>query len=172
MGLSAGPAHTVYFSVYEMCKGTFSRHHPNILTGHVAAGVFATVASDAVFTSMDMVKQRLKLGSGSLYKGVLDYVRIVLKEKIFGAFYASYRTTILMNAPFTTINFATYEAAKKGLLGVSLDSSSDERLVVHATAGAATGALVTDVTTPLHVVKTQFSVREDVHSYKAQFFSS
>ncbi|KAI3667793.1 hypothetical protein L6452_42862 [Arctium lappa] len=156
MGLGAGPAHAVYFSVYEICKEAFSRQHPDNPVAHAAAGVFATVASDAVFTPMDMVKQRLQLGSGSPYKGVFDCVKTVLKEEGFGAFYASYRTTILMNAPFTAVHFATYEAAKRGLLGVSPDiGGGDERLVVHATAGAAAGALAAAVTTPLDVVKTQ-----------------
>jgi solute carrier family 25 iron transporter 28/37 len=79
----------------------------------------------------------------------------VLSEEGFGAFYASYRTTVLMNAPFTAVHFATYEAAKKGLMEISPESASDERLVVHATAGAAAGALAAAVTTPLDVVKTQ-----------------
>ncbi|KAJ9543564.1 hypothetical protein OSB04_023271 [Centaurea solstitialis] len=155
MGLGAGPAHAVYFSVYEMCKESFSRRWPDNPAGHAAAGVLATVASDAVFTPMDVVKQRLQLGSGSPYKGVFDCVKTVLKEEGLGAFYASYRTTIVMNAPFTAVHFATYEAAKRGLSGVSPEIGGDERLVVHATAGAAAGALAAAVTTPLDVVKTQ-----------------
>ncbi|KAL8213910.1 hypothetical protein R6Q57_003359 [Mikania cordata] len=156
MGLGAGPAHAVYFSVYEMCKRKFiSSQNPNNPVAHAAAGVFATVASDAVFTPMDMVKQRLQLGSGSPYKGVFDCVRVVLKEEGFGAFYASYRTTVLMNAPFTAVHFATYEAAKRGLTRVWPEGTSEEQLVVHATAGAAAGALAAAVTTPLDVVKTQ-----------------
>ncbi|KAK9069087.1 hypothetical protein SSX86_013203 [Deinandra increscens subsp. villosa] len=150
MGLGAGPAHAVYFSVYETCKERFSRRNPNNPAAHAAAGVVATVASDAVFTPMDVVKQRLQLGSGSPYRGVFDCVRVVLKEEGFRAFYASYRTTVLMNAPFTAVHFATYEAAKRGLM-----VGDDETLVVHATAGAAAGALAAAVTTPLDVVKTQ-----------------
>ena len=76
-------------------------------------------------------------------------------EEGFGAFYASYRTTILMNAPFTAVHFTTYEAVKRGLMEVSPESASDERLIVHATAGAAAGALAAALTTPLDVVKTQ-----------------
>ncbi|KAI3507413.1 hypothetical protein L1887_22398 [Cichorium endivia] len=75
MGLSAGGTHAVYFSIYEMCKETFSRHHPNNLVAHAVAGVFATVASDAVFTLMDMVKQRLQLGSGITKITLVDMVK-------------------------------------------------------------------------------------------------
>lgn len=38
---------------------------------------------------------------------------------------------------------------------ISPESASDERLVVHATAGAAAGGLAAAITTPLDVVKTQ-----------------
>ncbi|KAK6923510.1 Mitochondrial substrate/solute carrier [Dillenia turbinata] len=154
MGLGAGPAHAVYFSVYELCKEAFSGGNPSNSVAHAAAGVVATVASDAVITPMDMVKQRLQLKS-SPYKGVVDCVKRVVMEEGFGAFYASYRTTVVMNAPFTAVHFATYEAAKRGLMEVSPEDVAEETLVVHATAGAAAGALAAAVTTPLDVVKTQ-----------------
>ncbi|KAL6979034.1 hypothetical protein U1Q18_020700 [Sarracenia purpurea var. burkii] len=154
MALGAGPAHAVYFSVYEVCKKAFSGGNPNNSAAHALSGVFATVASDAVFTPMDVVKQRLQL-RGSPYEGVLDCVMRVVREEGIGAFYASYKTTVLMNAPFTAVHFATYEAAKRALMEISPESANDERLVVHATAGAAAGALAAAVTTPLDVVKTQ-----------------
>ncbi|RVX22879.1 Mitochondrial RNA-splicing protein MRS3 [Vitis vinifera] len=116
MGLGAGPAHAVYFSIYEIFKKSLSGGNPNNSAAHAISGVFATVASDAVFTPMDMVKQRLQL---------------------------------------STVHFATYEAAKRGLMEVSPDSADDNRVVVHATAGAAAGALAALLTTPLDVVKTQ-----------------
>ncbi|KAK2982743.1 hypothetical protein RJ640_025159 [Escallonia rubra] len=155
MGLGAGPAHAVYFSFYEVCKKAFSGGKPNNAVAHAGAGVCATVASDAVFTPMDVVKQRLQLSS-SPYKGVADCLKTVLKEEGIGAFYASYKTTVLMNAPFTAVHFATYEATKKALIEVSPDSASEERVIVHATAGAAAGASAAAVTTPLDVVKTHF----------------
>lgn len=154
MGLGAGPAHAVYFSVYELCKEFFSRGDPNNSVAHAVSGICATVASDAVITPMDMVKQRLQLKS-SPYKGVADCVKRVLVEEGIGALYASYRTTVVMNAPFTAVHFATYEAAKRGLMEVDPESASEESLVVHATAGAMAGALAAAVTTPLDVVKTQ-----------------
>lgn len=157
MGLGAGPAHAVYFSVYEFCKKSLSGGNPNNHLAHAMSGVCATVMSDAVLTPMDMVKQRLQLSSGvgGAYSGVWDCVKRVLKEEGFKAFYASYKTTVVMNAPFTAVHFATYEAAKKGLMEISPEDANDERWIVHATAGAAAGALAAAVTTPLDVVKTQ-----------------
>lgn len=154
MGLGAGPAHAVYFAVYETCKKALSGGKENNPPAHAVSGVFATVASDAVFTPMDMVKQRLQLNS-SPYKGVLDCVKRVFREEGIGAFYASYKTTVVMNAPYTAVHFATYEATKRALMEVSPDIVSDEKWVVHATAGAAAGASAAALTNPLDVVKTQ-----------------
>ncbi|KAG6433436.1 hypothetical protein SASPL_105050 [Salvia splendens] len=134
IALGAGPVHSAYFTVYEACKRHLSRGDPD---SHAASGVCATVASDAVLTPMDVVK--------------------VARQDGIGAFYASYRTTVLMNAPFTALHFAAYEAAKRGLTEVSdyPEALGEETLVVHATAGAAAGALAAAFTTPLDVVKTQ-----------------
>ncbi|KAI3889303.1 hypothetical protein MKX03_037897 [Papaver bracteatum] len=155
MGLGAGPAHAVYFSVYETCKRKFGGnepgHHPLV---HAVSGVVATTASDAVLTPMDVVKQRLQL-KRSPYNGVKDCVLRMFKEEGFRAFYASYRTTIVMNAPFTAVHFATYEAMKKVLSEISPENASEERLMVHVMAGGAAGALAGAVTTPLDVVKTR-----------------
>ncbi|KAJ4847570.1 hypothetical protein Tsubulata_015393 [Turnera subulata] len=154
MGLGAGPAHAVYFSVYELFRGLLSRGEENSHVANAVAGAFATVSSDFVLTPMDMVKQRLQLKS-SPYKGVADCVRRVLVQEGVGAFYAGYKTTVIMNAPFFAVQTATYEATKRALGGLAPGSVSDESPVVHVTAGAAAGVLAAAVTTPLDVVKTQ-----------------
>lgn len=168
MGLGAGPAHAVYFSVYERCKsllgGNLPGHHP---LAHAVAGVAATVASDAVFTPMDVVKQRLQLKS-SPYRGVVDCVGRIMREEGLKGFYASYKTTVVMNAPFTAVHFATYEAAKRLLMEISPGSANEERLLVHVTAGVAAGALAGVVTTPLDVVKTRLQCQVCSRSREAK----
>lgn len=150
MGLGAGPAHAVYFAVYEVCKeklgGNREGHHP---VAHALAGASATVASDAVLTPMDVVKQRLQLKE-SPYKGLGDCVRQILKHEGLRAFYASYRTTVMMNVPFTAVHFSAYEAAKKVLA-----QPEEENFFTHLTAGGVAGALASGVTTPMDVVKTR-----------------
>lgn len=62
MGIGAGPAHAVYFSIYETFKKSLLAYgNPNNSAVHAVSGVFATVASDAVITPMDVVKQRWQL---------------------------------------------------------------------------------------------------------------
>lgn len=53
------------------------------------------------------------------------------------------------------MHFASYEAAKSGLMEISPGSVNNEGWVVHSTVGAVARALATAVTTPLAVVKTQ-----------------
>jgi solute carrier family 25 iron transporter 28/37 len=167
MALGAGPAHAVYFSVYEFFKermgGNKPGHHP---LSHAMAGILATIGSDAVFTPMDVVKQRLQL-PGSSYRGIMDCIGKILRDEGIKAFYASYRTTVVMNAPYTATHFATYEAAKGALKNVWPDKVGEERIFVHLTAGGAAGALASIVTTPLDVVKTrlQCQVSLDMFTY-------
>lgn len=133
MGLGAGPAHAVYFAAYESLKeflgGNRPGYHP---FEHALAGAGATIASDAVFTPMDVVKQRLQLRH-SPYRGVLDCIHKTMKNEGIGAFYKSYRTTVVMNIPFTAVHFAAYEAGKKvgwlcplKRLKLNLNSCDDE----------------------------------------------
>jgi len=55
------PAHALYFAAYEAAKealgGGGEGHHPFAVA---AAGVFATITSDACMTPFDVVKQRLQ----------------------------------------------------------------------------------------------------------------
>ncbi|XP_011624472.1 mitoferrin [Amborella trichopoda] len=143
VGLGAGPAHAIYFAVYERCKAALGAEHT---LSHAAAGAAATVASEAVSTPMDVVKQRLQLSGG----GLRECIKRVLRDEGFRGFYASYRTTVVMNAPFTAVHFAAYEAVKGAVVG-----EEEEGLTVHMTAGAAAGALAGAITTPLDVVKTR-----------------
>ncbi|KAL3611533.1 hypothetical protein D5086_002553 [Populus alba] len=136
MALGAGPAHAVHFSFYEVCKKHLSRDNPNSSIAHAVSLVFcATVASDAVFTPMGHGKAEIAIRETTVFDECTIYC---------GLF------------------FTIYEAAKKGLMEISPDSVNDERWVVHATAGAAAGALAAAVTTPLDVVKNSIAVSVDI----------
>jgi solute carrier family 25 iron transporter 28/37 len=81
------------------------------------AGASATLVNDAVMTPVDVVKQRLQVAH-SPYKGVSDCVRRVAREEGVSALWRSYRTTVVMNVPFTAVHFSVYESAKRWLLGM------------------------------------------------------
>ncbi|MCO5566617.1 hypothetical protein L7F22_020294 [Adiantum nelumboides] len=97
---------------------------------HATAGIVATIASDAVFTPMDVVKQRLQL-HGKSYKGVVDCIQSIMRRERLKAFYASYRTTVVMNAPYTATHFATYEAVKTSLKEIWPERSNEENFFMH-----------------------------------------
>lgn len=112
------------------------------------------MAHDAIGTPMDVVKQRLQLYSNSKYHGIMHCVRTIAKENGLRAFFASYPTTVLMNVPFNSVHFATYEGLKHFL--------SDEHgggVLQHITAGAGAGALAGFVSNPLDVVKTRIQTQ-------------
>mmetsp|Transcript_38288 Transcript_38288/g.83293 ORF Transcript_38288/g.83293 Transcript_38288/m.83293 type:complete len:431 (-) Transcript_38288:553-1845(-) len=162
MALGAGPAHAVYFAAYEKSKQILMSPGKTQVDPGVAAvsGALATVVSDAVALPMDVVKQRLQL-PGSPYKGVWDCVSRVSREEGLKTFFRSYRTTILMNVPYTAVHFSVYETAKQVLgraHGLAPDADLDqleESLTTHLLAGGVAGGLAAAVTNPLDVVKTR-----------------
>jgi len=140
VAVGAGPAHALYFAVYEWVKaglgssagrggwggssaaegagaggGRAQQPPPSPLThptlAAALAGASATVVSDGVMTPCDVVKQRLQV-VGSPYAGVGDCIARTLAAEGPGAFFKSLRTTLVTNIPFTALHFGTYEAAK------------------------------------------------------------
>ena len=62
----AGPAHAIYFGVYENSKHFLIRHlgQADGSVNHLAvglSGVFATASSEAIFTPADVIKQRIQV---------------------------------------------------------------------------------------------------------------
>lgn len=87
------------------------------------AGALASVAHDAVMTPLDVLKQRMQLG---LYPRPYVAFRSILKNEGFGALYASYFTTILMNIPNAAVLVVTNDWMKS-----ILNPSGKQVSVVH-----------------------------------------
>ncbi|ANB12366.1 Mrs3p [Sugiyamaella lignohabitans] len=148
--IGAGPAHAVYFAVYESVKnslgGNADKHHHPIVTS--IAGASATTTSDALMNPFDVIKQRMQL-RGAKYSGFFHCALDIYKKEGFGAFYVSYPTTLMMNIPFTAVNFTVYESASK-----FLNPNKVHDPLVHCVAGGIAGASAAAITTPLDVIKT------------------
>lgn len=86
----------------------------------------------------------------SPYKGVWDCLTRTLKEEGYFAFYRSYRTTLMMNIPFMSVQVAVYESTK-----ILMGAEEKDSLFIQLTAGAVAGAMAAAVSTPLDVVKTR-----------------
>ncbi|AOW02038.1 mitochondrial carrier domain-containing protein [Yarrowia lipolytica] len=168
--VGAGPAHAVYFGVYEFTKKNMllyqghtedssDEHHPVITS---LAGAAATTSSDALMNPFDVIKQRMQLpasAGGSAGATFAQTAKNIFKNEGFGAFYVSYPTTLAMNVPFTAINFTVYESASK-----ILNPSRKYDPLGHCVAGGVAGAVAAAVTTPLDVVKTFLQTRRAMGS--------
>ncbi|KAI9228585.1 MAG: carrier protein [Piptocephalis tieghemiana] len=153
--VGAGPAHALYFAMYERCKDQFGGNQGD---GHhflapAAAGACATTTSDALMNPFDVVKQRMQV-HGSEYRSVLSCFRSIWATEGFSAFYASYPTTLLMSVPFQALQFSTYEFA-----GKVLNPSGSYDPKSHIMAGAMAGSVAAALTTPLDVAKTLLQTR-------------
>ncbi|KAK9464359.1 mitochondrial carrier domain-containing protein [Lipomyces arxii] len=150
VAIGAGPAHAVYFSVYEHTKQQFggnegTGYHP-IATS--LAGACATIASDALMNPFDVIKQRMQL-AGHLYPNIAACATSIYRTEGFSAFYISYPTTLFMNIPLTALNFTTYEALSK-----FLNPQRKYDPLTHCIAGGLAGAVAAAATTPMDVIKT------------------
>eukprot|EP00906_Rhabdomonas_costata_P026291 RCo037450 len=156
----AFPSHAAYFTVYEKVKQML--HLDERLRATVAslpflaglAGACATVGHDLFHTPFDVLKQRLQISGGTV--GVVAMIKKVLMTEGVRAFYVSMPTTILMNVPFSSAHFATYETVKT-LLGAS-DTDMEHSFWKYAVAGGLGGACGGIVSNPLDVIKTRQQV--------------
>ncbi|KAI8056877.1 mitochondrial carrier domain-containing protein [Syncephalis plumigaleata] len=154
MVIGAGPAHALYFATYEHCKEMFGGNstadeHHFIAT----AGACATIASDALMNPFDVVKQRMQL-HGSTFKSVFECASHILRKEGLAAFYISYPTTLVMNVPFQSVQFPTYEYFRK-----VLNPSGAYDPMTHIISGGLAGSIAAAVTTPLDVAKTLLQTR-------------
>lgn len=154
--VGAGPAHAIYFGVYEEAKKRLvlpgqSGNSP-IATG--ISGGLATAVADAVMTPFDVIKQRMQVHD-SAHRSVISCAKHVFRNEGLQAFYVSYPTTLLLNVPFHMVQFPTYEFFRKRLL--KSDGQYDP--TSHIIAGACAGGLAAAVTTPIDVVKTTLQTR-------------
>jgi len=148
--LSAIPSHSLYFATIEYFKETFGGNKGGLRpVENAMAGGIATLFHDSIVTPLDNVKQRLQVYN-SPYRNIGHCARTIFRAEGWRGFYASYPITVLLNVPFMSVNFASYESFKYLLAGDGEHSTGQELL-----AGGAAGALGGLVSNPLDVVKTR-----------------
>ncbi|XP_037949302.1 mitoferrin [Teleopsis dalmanni] len=153
--IGAGPAHALYFGSYELTKELLTKFTTNNHLNYMLSGAAATLIHDAVSNPIEVVKQRLQMYN-SPYRSVLACMRDVYKNEGIKAFYRSYSTQLIMNIPYQTIHFTTYEFFQN-----MLNHERRYNAPVHMVAGGAAGACAAAMTTPLDVVKTLLNTQEN-----------
>lgn len=167
MMMGAGPAHAVYFGVFETVKaklgGSDKHHHPLV---SAVAGATATISSDALMNPFDVVKQRMQINT-TKYRNMAACMSDIYRKEGFSTFYVSYPTTLIMNIPFAATNFTIYDTTSKFL---NPDRKYDP--LSHCIAGGLAGATAAAITTPLDVVKTVLQTKGGVSSLATEKLNS
>uniref|UniRef100_A0A182KFJ2 Mitoferrin n=1 Tax=Anopheles christyi TaxID=43041 RepID=A0A182KFJ2_9DIPT len=151
----AGPAHALYFGAYECSKELIATVSDRDHLNYMLSATAATLVHDAVSNPADVVKQRLQMYN-SPYRSILHCATQVYRIEGFRAFYRSYSTQLVMNIPYSAIQFPTYEFFQK-----LLNKDNKYNPPVHMVAGGVAGAAASALTTPLDVCKTLLNTQED-----------
>ena len=158
--LGVVPAHSAYFSIYEVAKEQFGAnrkgHHP---LAAAASGAAAVIAHDMFMTPLDVVKQRLQLGcicqnTNQCYNGVADCALGIVREEGYIALFRSLPTTMLMNIPYSAVNVAVNESARR-----IINPSGNFDTKTFLSSGAIAGAVAALFTNPLDVAKTRLQTQ-------------
>ena len=146
------PAHSAYYSIYEIAKDRFGAnrrgHHP---MAAAASGAVATIAHDIVMTPLDVVKQRMQLG---VYNSVTQALSNIIKTEGMSSLFLSLPTTILMNIPAASVNVAVNESCRR-----FLNPSGDYDMSTYMISGTFAGGIAGAATNPLDVIKTRLQTQ-------------
>lgn len=170
MVLGAGPAHAVYFGVYEVTKALLvpaARAHEHNPVEVGVAGVAATVLLEFLMNPFDVVKQRMQLQTGGAKRLLAATIAAVYRQEGVTGFYLLYPTTLAMTIPFTVLNFTVYDLCVK-----VMNPTLAYNPLVHCVGGGIAGAVAAAVTTPLDCVKTLLQVRGELADPRVREASS
>ncbi|KAJ1613346.1 putative mitochondrial carrier protein [Cryptosporidium canis] len=168
------PAHASMFTTYEFSKRLMSRitnriesssqdnpaklHSTNMsilnsVISPAVCGGLSTISHDVIATPLDVVKQRLQVGS---YKGMSDCIINILKKEGICSFYRSLPITLFMNIPQTGL-FVLLNENIKSFIGEKKDSLRQNtfNFVIAGISGGIAGF----ITNPLDVIKTKLQTQ-------------
>lgn len=168
MVMGAGPAHAIYFSVFESTKTLFvnqliaskstkstklvtDENHPLIAS---CAGIAATTASDALMTPFDVIKQRMQANKNASTLNLLKSAKAIYRAEGAWAFYISYPATLFTSIPFAALNFGFYEYSSS-----ILNPTNKYNPYLHCVSGAIAGGIAAALTNPLDVIKTALQTK-------------
>ncbi|KAH8740205.1 mitochondrial carrier protein [Cryptosporidium ryanae] len=168
------PAHASLFTTYEASKkimekiGTKSiqKEGKNSRFGAVRSKIYdylvspticggiSTISHDIISTPIDVVKQRLQLGS---YSGIRSCIFTILKEEGVNPFFRSLPITLFMNIPQTGLFVLINENLKLLFKDVKKDSLRGKSF--NFVLAGLSGGLAGFLTNPLDLIKTRLQTQ-------------
>ncbi|KAG6874967.1 hypothetical protein C0992_005762, partial [Termitomyces sp. T32_za158] len=150
--VGSAPGAAVFFSTYDSIK----KHTTSLPAplSHMFAASIGEVAACLVRVPTEVIKTRTQTMSyGPLAASSLAAARQVWLNDGLAGFYRGFRSTIIREIPFTSLQFPLYELLK-ARLAVRLDRKP---LYAHEAAlcGSLAGGTAAALTTPLDVLKTR-----------------
>ncbi|KAG5642543.1 hypothetical protein DXG03_002581 [Asterophora parasitica] len=151
--VGSAPGAAVFFSTYE----TMKKHSPlqdYAPVNHMLSASVAEVAACLIRVPTEVIKTRTQtMTYGALGKSSLAAAKQVLANDGWSGFYRGFRSTIMREIPFTSLQFPLYE-----LLKTQLSRKLQRKpLYAHEAAicGSIAGGTAAALTTPLDVLKTR-----------------
>lgn len=173
----AVPTRIIFLTALETTKvAAFKMVEPFSLSEPVqaaiangAAGMLASLCSQAIFVPIDVVSQKLMVQGYSgyaTYNGGIDVVRKVVKADGIQGLYRGFGLSVMTYAPSSAVWWASYGSSQRffwRLLGYGAESeeaapSGWKIASVQAAGGIVAGATASCITTPLDTIKTRLQV--------------
>lgn len=160
--LGFAPAQASYFAAYEVGR-TFTtpmREAGHVALADVATGVFQQTVAGALFTPIDIIKERLQVQTMMQHEhrftSTWHAVSSIVRQNGAGGLLRGYWVGNAVWLPWNAIMIPSYEKSKQ----ITAEVLSTDTLPVWAVAAcsAASASLAVCLTHPLDVVKTQLQV--------------
>ncbi|KAG5653746.1 hypothetical protein H0H81_010833 [Sphagnurus paluster] len=152
--VGSAPGAAVFFSTYE----TMKKHSPLpqhlAPVNHMLSASVAEVTACLIRVPTEVIKTRTQtMTYGALGKSSLAAAKQVLANDGWSGFYRGFRSTIMREIPFTSLQFPMYELLKAQLA----KKLGRKPLYAHEAAicGSIAGGTAAAITTPLDVLKTR-----------------
>ncbi|GLB38762.1 putative mitochondrial carrier (TC 2.A.29) family protein [Lyophyllum shimeji] len=152
--VGSAPGAAVFFSTYETMKKVSPLPSHLQPVNHMLSASIAEVAACLIRVPTEVIKTRTQtMTYGALGKSSLAAARQVLANDGWRGFYRGFRSTVMREIPFTSLQFPLYE-----LLKAQLSRKLQRKpLYAHEAAicGSIAGGTAAALTTPLDVLKTR-----------------
>jgi len=152
LSYGVGPAHAIYFSVYEASKNLISKLHGDKYPAvYGLAGISASFVHDVIMTPCDVIKQRRQLMHN---QGSMEILRKLVRNEGFFQLYRSLPITLAIGLPWQGL-FVGANESLKGFFGGDHEHNAFSYFLCAGIAGGFAAA----VTIPLDNIKTRLQTQ-------------